>query len=185
MAKKTMNKKKYISIGSRKQAELAMSRIAVLHHGLEKKQAQMNLDIEKAKQKYAGATDNFKDEMDGLYNSLFVYAEANKKDLLKGKSKTCKLSSGSLSWRKTPPAVKVTNTEKALIELEESCMSRCICTHESINKEMVLSLRNDVAFSDVIADLKYLKITSVNELVIKVDEVKIEHTKKIKKKVRK
>lgn len=71
--------------------------------------------------------------------ALLDFAEKNRAELTEGgKRKTIALSTGTISWRKTPPSVHIRNVEKILESLRLLGLSRFIRTVEVPDKEAML-----------------------------------------------
>lgn len=113
--------------------------------------------------------------IDQRFDALRIWAEANKSDLLKGKAKTAKLATGEISWRTTPPSVRITGVKVVIERLRQMGLTKFLRMKEDINKEAILA---DPA---AVEGVKGISITQREELVVKPFEAEIERVIPIKK----
>ncbi|MDO8591819.1 MAG: host-nuclease inhibitor Gam family protein [bacterium] len=101
-------------------------------------------------------------QIDELVAGVAAYAEAHRDELTNGgKTKTVKLLTGVLSWRNTPPAVRLTKVANVLALLKERGLTQFIRTKEEVNKEALL------AEPEIATTIKGVSITQREELFIK------------------
>lgn len=110
-----------------------------------------------------------------LLDGLFVYADANRERLTEGKTKTIKFTTGTISWRMTPPKVNIRDNDKVIEQLEKMGLERFIRTSKEPNKESMLEEK------EVAEGVKGVTITQHEEFVVKPDSIEAEVTKKLSK----
>lgn len=74
-----------------------------------------------------------------LEEAIRLYSEANRAALTKGKRKTIQFGgAGSVSWRKRPASIEVSDAEAALATLPDAGLAQCIRVKRSVDKEALL-----------------------------------------------
>lgn len=91
-----------------------------------------------------------------------IWAEANRRELTRdGKTKTVKLASGEISWRTSPPAVRLTGKASiVLAALKALGLERFIRTKEEIDKNAIL------ADPEAVTAVKGIALTQGEDFVI-------------------
>jgi phage host-nuclease inhibitor protein Gam len=70
--------------------------------------------------------------------AIQAYANAHRGELVERDSKTVKLDTGTLGWRKTPPSLVVADADKLLVQLESKKLGRFIRIVKSVNRRKLL-----------------------------------------------
>ncbi|MEF2154674.1 host-nuclease inhibitor Gam family protein [Luteimonas sp. FXH3W] len=173
MSKKTRIKASAIEAPkNRDEAAEMVGRIGAAQRERQRIQAQMNddLNVIRAKYEYDGQTQQA--IIDANFAAVQIYAEANKDDLLKGKLKTVKLSTGELSWRKRPASVSIRGVDGVLGALKSLKLDRFIRTKEEIDKSAILADR------DAAVVVKGITINDdAEDFVVKPFETELEETR--------
>jgi phage host-nuclease inhibitor protein Gam len=103
-------------------------------------EVEMNNSITKIKQRYEEEVDPVNQAIKALSAGITAYCEVNRDDLTdNGKVKTVNLPSGTISWRKCPPSVRLTKPENVIELLKKKGLSRFVRIKEEVNKDMILS----------------------------------------------
>lgn len=102
------------------------------------------------------------------FAALHVWAEAHKEALLIGKLKTARLATGEVSWRTSPPSVRVTKVDDVIKRLRALALDRFVRTKEEIDKEAVLRE------PDAVEAIKGIEISQKEEFVAKPHQSTIE-----------
>ena len=138
--------------------------------------AGLNDEIEKIKAKAVGWSLKYQQEIDSLFEGIFIFAQAHRDELTEGgRKKTISLPTGDILWRLTPPAVSLKNV-KRIIELCKSCrLKRFIRTKEEVDKEAMLKEPEKAK------EIKGVTISQKEEFVVKPSEIEIEISKDTKK----
>ena len=141
MAKKSIKTVAVIAPSSQQQAERLLGDVGRLQRQVVKIEADMNDALATIKEKFERLAQPINEEIESKFHALHIWAEANRYDLLKGKSKTALLATGELQWRRTPPAVKVQKRliETVIILLKEAGLNDLVRTKEEINKDLILA----------------------------------------------
>lgn len=123
------------------QAEQLLGDIGHLQRQVARIEHNMNDALASVKDKFEKAAQPLNDQIETKFQALHIWAEANREDLLKGRSKTAKLSTGEIQWRTTPPAVKIPKkiTEAVIANLKTIGLGDLVRTKEEINKEAILA----------------------------------------------
>jgi phage host-nuclease inhibitor protein Gam len=161
---------------SQEEAEQLLSEIGKLQRRVTKVEANMNDKLAVIKDEFEKRAQPLNDEITGKFQALHAWAEANKGSLLKGKLKTVKLSSGELSWRTSPPSVRITGVATVIKNLKALGLTEFVRTKDEVNKEAIL---ND---QERVEGVKGISITQKEEFVAKPFESEIERAEPVKKK---
>ena len=73
-----------------------------------------------------------------LTEGLMRWAEANRQDLTKDKTKTVSMAAGEIFWRQRPPKVSVRGTEAVINAIERLGLTHFIRTKKELDKEALL-----------------------------------------------
>lgn len=169
MAARTRVKADAIQIPrNQEEAELLLGQIGGVQRKLTENEVSMNSQLSAVKDRYKKRADELKGVIEGAFKRLHAWAEANKATLLPSNKKTAEMSTGRVSWRRTPPKVTVKNTEKALAELKEKGLHRFIRTVEELDKEAIIADR------DAAKDLEFITVGQKTEFVAKPHDTNIE-----------
>ena len=103
------------------------------------------------------------------FNILKAWAAANRKQLLKGGSKTYKLLTGRLSWRYDPVSCVVDDEAAAIAALKKAGLKRFIRVKEEVDKAAILADRKAVA------GIEEISFKRVEQFVARANESDIEH----------
>lgn len=110
-----------------------------------------------------------------FFAGLYAYAQDQRETLTEnGKRKTVELPTGTLLWKKTPPAVTIKDLEAVLRNLKALGLERFIRQKEEVNKEAMLSE------PEVAQTVGGVTIGQYEEFVAKPRELQIELHKKIR-----
>lgn len=160
---------------SQTEAEQLLAEIGTLQRQVTVIETKMNEQLAAIKDRFEKQANPLNDVITTKFQALHAWAEAHKLDLLKGKSKTAKLSSGELSWRTSPPSVRVTGVQTVIKNLKSLGLGDLVRTKEEVNKEAVL---ND---PERIDGVKGITISQKEEFVAKPFESQIERAEPVKK----
>ena len=160
--------------GTQEEAEVILGQIGNLQRKLTFVETAMNDKLAAVQSRYKKQAEQIIEEINAAFKRLHGWAEAHKNSLLRGKRKSADISTGRLSWRKTPPKVNVKNTEDAIKELKRRKLKRFIKTTEVIDKEAIL------ADPGAIKGLENLSVTHRTEFVAKPHDSDIEKVTKAK-----
>lgn len=106
-------------------------------------QAAMNDEIAAITDDYTGKITAINESLKCLQDGVQLYCEANRDELTDGgKTKTIDFVSGTVQFRRRPPAVSIRGAEAVIEALRARGLVRFIRTKEEINKDAIL---NEVA----------------------------------------
>lgn len=123
----------------KEEANSYLLRVGSLQNELQRIEADMNDRIAKIKAQFEEKAIVVNEEIQIKFQGLHAFAEANKPDLLIGKSKTAKLPSGEMSWRTSTPSVSIRKQDDVIKDLKAAGMKEFIRTKEEVNKDVILS----------------------------------------------
>ena len=153
-----------------------LSSIAHEQHQVDKIQADLNEEIGELKTTAMSEVKPYEENISRLVEGLFAFAESRRDELTDaGKRKTVRLPTGQFSWRMTPSAVSIRNTELVLARLKELKLERFIRTKEEPDKEAMLKEQK------VAKTVKGVSISQHEEFVVKPAELKEELTSNVNK----
>jgi len=176
MAKKKRIKAPAITApGTKDEASTLLGEIGDLQRDLVMTETEMNDRLSKIKKTYEDEAALLNERINEKFEALHVWAEANKTILLKGKAKTARLSTGEISWRSTPPSVRVTKVEAVIKKLKAAGLFDLVRTKEEVNKEAVLEEPQRVK------GITGITVSNKEEFVAKPFESLIEKAKPVKK----
>lgn len=139
VSKKTIKTDAITMPNDKEEAEAWLLRVGKLQNEVQRIEADMNDKIAKLKAQYQDKANDVNEEIQRKFKGIHAFAEANKTDLLDGKAKTAKLSSGELSWRKSTPSVSIRKQLEVIDALKAAGMTDLIRTKEEVNKDAILS----------------------------------------------
>lgn len=178
MAKKQIKATAIAVPSTQAEAERLLADIGRLQRQVVKIEADMNDELAETKARHEKAAQPANEQIDAKFQALHAWAEAHRHELLKGKSKTARLSTGELLWRTTPPAVKFrrgVKVETVIFQLEAAKLSDLVRTVKEVNKELILA---DTAR---VAGIPSIEIKQREEFVAKPFESQIERAEPVKK----
>jgi phage host-nuclease inhibitor protein Gam len=161
---------------SREDAESLLAEIGHAQRRVTEIEAVMNDRLSAIKAEFEQQAAPFNDAIKAKFASLQVWAEANRDELLTGRSKTARLTTGELSWRTTPPSVRIAGAEVVMENLKRLGLGDLIRTKEEINKEAIL------AEPERVEGVKGITISQREEFVAKPFESQIERAEPVMKK---
>lgn len=133
---------------------------------------QMNEAITKLKRRYEEEAEPCNNKIKAITAGIEAYSVVHRDELTDGgKTKTVNLPSGTLSWRKSPPSVRLSKKEKVIELLKKKGLSRFIRTKEEISKELILSEPAAVAGVKGITIVKEKEVLSIEPFEVKLDAV--------------
>ena len=112
------------------------------------------------------------------FQALHAWAEAHREELLAGKGKTVQLATGELSWRTSPPSVRVTHPAVAVETLKRLGLGDLVRVKEEINKEAIL------ADPDRVHGIGGIRVLHPETFVAKPFESEIERAEPVKRALR-
>lgn len=161
------------------EAERLLSRIGELQGRVTRLELDQQARIQAINESFGESVAAVNEEITATFQALHAWAEAHKGELLKGDAKTAKLATGTLSWRSTPPAVKVTKTDKVLEQLHAKRLFKFIRSIEEVDKEALLRAYGD-GDEEAIEGIAGIKITSREEFVAKPYASELERVETVK-----
>ncbi len=174
---KSANSMKTVAVNApttREGAEAAMKSIGELQRDITRRETNMNDEINTIKARYQEEISPLNEEIKSQFSGLHAYAEANKADLLTGRTKTVKMGAGEISWRINPSKVSIRGADAVVEALERYKLTEFIRTKKEPNKEAIL---ND---PDRVKDIKGINITQTEEFVVKPYETALERVEVMK-----
>jgi phage host-nuclease inhibitor protein Gam len=162
-------KKPSISVpNTQAEAERLLFQIGAAQRAVTVIQARMNDALSAARAEFESEALPLNAAIEADFSALQAWAEAHRTELLDGKTKTVRLATGELSWRKTPPSVRLTKPEEVLKRLKDLGLSRFVRTKEEIDKEAMLGE------PDAVKHVKGVTIAQKEEFVAQPFEETIE-----------
>lgn len=155
-------------------AEAALQTIGVKQREIARLEADMNDRINELKAEYQAQIAPINEEIKENFQGLHIWAEANRKDLLVGRSKTVKMGTGEIAWRMAPPSCSVRGADAVIEALERQGKSEAIRLKKEVAKDVIL---ND---PDAYRDIKGITVTQKEEFVVKPYETNVERVEVVK-----
>ena len=156
------------------EAEQLLGDIGKLQRQVAGIELRMNERLAGIKASYEQEAQPLNAEIDEKFRALHAWAEAHRDELLAGRGKTVKLATGELSWRISPPSVRVTKPEAVIEALGRLGLERFVRTKKEIDKQAVL------AEPGAVAGVKGISVTHPEEFVAKPFESAIEKVETVK-----
>ena len=154
---------------SRDEAAQCVARIGEAQRERDRIQAQLNDDLNVIREEYEDRARPFAEVIETNLAAVQVWAEFNRDELLKGKLKTVKLSTGEVSWRKRPASVAIRGVDAVIEALKKLGLPKFVRTKEEIDKQAILADR------DVVKQVKGISINDDQEdFVVKPFETNLE-----------
>jgi phage host-nuclease inhibitor protein Gam len=129
---------------SRAEAAEALRLIGERHRQIGRIEADMNDELAKAKERAEDAAAPLRASAQALMEGLKVWCEANRSTILDARTKTADLGTGTVSWRRRPPSVKLTAIEAVIEACRRMGYARFLRDKTEVNKEAMLA-EQDVA----------------------------------------
>lgn len=123
---------------------------------------EMNDKIAIITEEYANQISLLKLAIDEMSTKAQIWCEANRAILLKDGGKTANLITGEISWRQSPPSVKVRGTNEIIERLERAGLDRFVRVKKTINKEAIgeePSAVTDIEGITIVDGVEEFKIT--------------------------
>ena len=179
MAKKRIKTLAIAVPATQEQAEKLLGDIGALQRRVVKIEAEMNDKLAIVKDEYEKLAQPLNEQIETKFQALHIWAEANRTVLLKGHSKTAKLSTGELLWRTTPPSVSLPKNQEAVVQaLLRADLGHLVRTKQEVNKEAVLD------DPEAVKGIAGIKIKRREEFVAKPFESQIERAEPVKTEVK-
>lgn len=126
------------------EAEQMIADIGHLQREVTVIEAAMNEKLAGIKAHFEQRAQPLNEQIERLFQAVFVWAEANRHDLVNGRSKTANLATGTIKWRLTPPKVSVSGSDAVIGFLKELGLTQFIRVKEEIDKEAILADQDSV-----------------------------------------
>lgn len=171
MAKKRSSKRKALQNVPQNKEDLsrAVARVGSLQRKINEAVSRAEEAIAQIKEALSGEIAEPTRELEDAVLGIQAYAESNRKELTdSGKTKTVRLSTGSVMWRMTPPRTVLKRVEEVLARIEELGLTRFIRIKKEVDKEQLLKEPL------VAGGIKGVTIVQNEEFVIKPDEIGVE-----------
>ncbi len=163
---------------TRPEAEQLLADIGRLQRSVTGIECRMNDRLAEIKAKYEQEAQPLNSELDAKFQALHAWAEGHREELLRGGGKTVHLATGDLSWRRTPPSVRITKAPVVLEALRRLGLKDFIRTKEDVNREAIL------ADPTAVKGVKGISVSQREEFVAKPYESEIEKVEPAKATVR-
>lgn len=158
----------------RDQVENIVKRIGELQGRVKRKETVLNDQINSLKTEAAQDVAPLNEEITELFKQCHAFAEANKSNLLTGRSRTVKLGAGDMGWRRNPPKCSIRGTDAVIESLERLKFNEAVRTKKEIAKDVIL---ND---PEKYQDVKGISVSQTEEFFVKPNETELEKAEVIK-----
>lgn len=140
MAKPTRKKAPALPVPrTQAEAEHLLARIGELQREIGRIEADMNDRLAAVKAEHEEAAGPLNLEIETVFSALHAWAEANRDMLCPGRLKTAKLASGEISWRTTPPSVRIAQPDVVMERLKGMGLHDFIRVREEVDKTRILA----------------------------------------------
>ncbi len=163
---------------TREEAEQVLADIGRLQRTIGTIQNRMNDVLARVKARYESQAKEPAAELERQFARLHAWAEAHRAELLVDGSKTARLATGELSWRTSPPSVRITDAESVIERLKEKGLHRFVRTKEEVNRELIL------ATPETVSNVTGISITQREEFIAKPFEEQIQKLEPAKTEIR-
>lgn len=153
---------------SREEAETALLAIGALQREIGDIERDINDRIASVRLMHQDRAEALNASIEGQFNALHAWAEVHRAELCPGRLKTVTMMQGTLSWRVTPPSVRVTKPEVVIETLKRLGLLDLIRAKEEINKDAILSEPERVR------GVRGIRVSQHEEFVAKPAETQIE-----------
>ena len=174
MATKKLKTESVPMPASRDAVEQLVQKIGKLQGQIDRRQSDLNDRVNELKTAAAQDIAPVNEEITDLFKQVHAYAEANKADLLQGRSRTCKLGAGDIGWRRNPPKCSIRGADAVIESLERLGFSEAVRTKKEIAKDVIL---NDATKYQ---DVKGITVSQTEEFFVKPNETDLERAEVIK-----
>ncbi len=154
--------------GTQVEAEDMVAQIGALQRQVVSIESAMNDELSAIKRGFEEEALPLNAKIEELFLGVKAWAETNRSDLCKGTRKTVNLTSGEISWRKTPKKVSLKKIPDVIQALKSLSLDRFIRTKEEVDKEAIL---ND---ADAVQGVRGITISQKEEFIVKPFESEIE-----------
>ena len=168
MAKKPLKRKALPVPQTREEAVRLLGEIGEIKQELLVLTLTLNDRIEALKTEAERRAEPAEEKLEQKLDALHAYCEANRNELLPGQTKTAVFSTGTVSWRTTPPSVNISNTKDVLKRIKRLKLFKFVRTVEEINKEAMLI---DKAAAN---SIQGVSITQKEEFIVKPSRISLE-----------
>lgn len=146
------------------------------HRKIDTINTKLNEQVEKLKAEAMEKTQPEEKEIEDLFERIRIFAESHREELTEGgKTKTCKLPTGEIYWRFTPPAVTLRDVKKVIEQCKERKLKQFLRIKEEVDKQAMLKE------PDVAKTIKGVTIEQKEEFVVKPSDLDVEISKIAKK----
>lgn len=154
--------------GNQEEAEDMIAQIGALQRQVIAIETAMNDELAAIKRGFEEEAQPLNAKIETLFLGVKAWAETNRTDICKGARKTVSLTSGEISWRKTPKKVTLKKVDDVIQALKSLKLDRFVRTKEEVDKEGIL---NDV---EAVQGVKGITISQKEEFIVKPFESEIE-----------
>lgn len=145
MSKKKPTRIKAASVQlTRAEAEDLLLNIGSAQRQVTEIEGRMNDEIAAIKARYERQAAPHNATIEASFRDLQLWAAANRDTLCDGKTKTVKLATGEILWRKRPASVRITKVDAVIERLKALSLRKFIRTKEEIDKEAMLAAPEEV-----------------------------------------
>lgn len=123
---------------SREAAASQLAKVGELRRVVERRKADAEDQLAEIGRKVEEAITPIEVELAGLETGLQTWCEANRDVLTKGKTKTAKFATGTVSWRQRPPKVSIRGLGDVIEKCKSLGLQKFIRIKEEINKDAML-----------------------------------------------
>ena len=146
---------------SRDEVATLIARIGQLQRERQVIEAAMGDEMAAVKARHEAAAQPLGEEIRGLIEGVQIWCEAHREEICPKGSKTAPFPTGEVSWRVTPPAVRVSGAEAVMDTLRRLGLHRFLRAKEEINKEAILHE------PEAIKGIAGIQITQKEELIVR------------------
>lgn len=163
---------------TREAAEQLLGQIGSLQRAVAVINAKMNDELAAIKEAFEAEASPLNAEIEQQFQAVQAWAESHRDELLKGRAKTAKLSTGEISWRTTPPAVSVRGKPAVIAACKQLGLVQFIRTVEDVDKSAMLATEESRASAQAINGVT---ISQKEEFIAKPFESEIERVATVKR----
>ena len=120
---------------TRAEAAEALKLIGERNRQIGRLEADMNDELARVKERSEGLAHPLRLEAGALMEGLKVWCEANRSQILDGRTKTADLGTGKVSWRLRPSSVTIRGAEAVIEACKRMGLQRFVRTKEEVNKD--------------------------------------------------
>jgi phage host-nuclease inhibitor protein Gam len=153
---------------SREEVALLIARIGECQRRRQVIEAAMGDEMAAIKERFEAQAQPLAEEIGQLTSGVQIWCEANRDDICPKGSKTAPFPTGEVSWRVTPPAVRVSGAEAVMDTLRRLGLHRFLRAKEEINKEAILHE------PEAIKGIAGIQITQKEELIVRPFETQLD-----------